>query len=334
MSKFFFRIFCCVALWMMCVDTVSAAVGDFYSVSRVKASASAASSSEAKRLALQDARSKAFSSVIARVLLPEDVRQVIVPNAYNLEKFVKSFRINSERTTSTGYSAEVDMVLDEKLVQAYLSNQGFSFLKDRLPETLLVVKGVNPADAGIADLVSENYNVVRYRTVSSSVFDFDVASAGVAKFRTKFPDVNNVVVVDASGALGVSGDKKFRVRLYDKMFGIDEQFYANNANFAENVVKTLNNAYKRAVIVGGGDDVANSGGIVLVVPIHSMQDWVSLQDKISGISGVKKFDVQALKYDKAQLVLKYSYDVSSLVAALKSLGFVVEQKSGYLCIVR
>ena len=133
-------------------------------------------------------------------------------------------------------------------------------------------------------------------------------------------------MVDARNVDGV-----YKIHLYDKMFGIDENFSVTQESFANTVLKKLNSAYKRAVIAGNG---ANDGGIVVVVPLYSIQDWISIQEKLAKISGVKSFDVQALKYDKAQVVLKYSYDVSSLVSALRGLGFTVEQKSGYLRIAR
>ena len=88
------------------------------------------------------------------------------------------------------------------------------------------------------------------------------------------------------------------------------------------------------MIVNGDSVNAGGDGVIVVLPIYSIQDWIGVQDKLSKVSSVKKIDIQALKYDKAQLVLKYTYDLSSLVAALRHAGFVVEQKSNYLRIVR
>ena len=275
MGKLFFSLVFVVS--MFCSQTMAfAGVGDFYSVDKVSVSASSTSSSEARKLALQNARGKVFGIVLSRILLPEDVGQVLIPDAYNLEKFVKSLRINGEKTTSTAYSADVNMVLDEKMVNAYLANQGFVFLREKLPMTMLVLRGVNSFDFGLSDLMGENYNVVPYMVAYSHAFDFDVASAGLSKFRAKFPDVNNVVVIDAKK----DGGSGYKIHLYDKMFGMNENFSVTNNNFADVVLKKLNTAYKRAMIVNGGVDGESSDGIIVVLPIYSMQDWIAVQDKL------------------------------------------------------
>ena len=60
----------------------------FFSVKKINVSKTSYSSSQAKKEALALAREQAFNTVLNRILISTDIPNVIIPDTYNMEKFV------------------------------------------------------------------------------------------------------------------------------------------------------------------------------------------------------------------------------------------------------
>ena len=77
-------------------------INNAFEVNGVSVSANSVSSSEARGKALVGARSIAFKKVLNRLLDTESLEKVIIPESANIEKFVQTYKIANEKTTSTG----------------------------------------------------------------------------------------------------------------------------------------------------------------------------------------------------------------------------------------
>ena len=300
----------------------SAGIQDFYFVNGMNVMANSVSSSAAKKRALEEARLKAFNTVLSRLLVSEDVSKVVMPDSYNLEKFVKAVKLNNEKTTSSSYSADVNIQINKNLMSEYLKNQGLTILSDVPPSTLIVFTGANNFDF-MNNIDAEN--VIPLVAYLSSNFSFDVDEASLSKFQASIPNISNVVIVRTKENL----NGNFDINIKDKLFGIEEDIIADTASSVPHaVLQILNDSYKTAMIHN------NSEYISLLIPVYSLSDWLDLEGKLSKLSVFKNMEVQAIKYNKVQLKIKYNYDLGSVISALSGLGLSVENKGDYLIIKR
>ena len=72
----------------------------------------------------------------------------------------------------------------------------------------------------------------------------------------------------------------------------------------------------------------------MLVPIMGLSDWIQFEKTISKVPSIKSFEVQALKYNKVQLKLKYNYDLNSVINDLRVAGLDVQNKNTYLIVKR
>lgn len=298
---------------------------EFFVVKGIGVSQSASSSSEAKKLALSSARDEAFNTVLKRLLVSSDISNVVVPDNYNMEKFIQTVKLNNEKTTSTSYSAVVDVQINKNLMSDYLKNQGFKVLEDVPPSTFLMFS--DGYDYGFSDANYGNGNVVPFAGVGySDLYSYDVDSASIDVFKSMLSkyNANNVIVVKVQSA----GDV-YNVSFKDKLLGINSSFKTNYEHFVTDLVLAINDAYKMATDEG---DFGKS--ISMLVPIFGLSDWIDIEKIISKVSSIKSYEVQALKYNKAQLKLKYNYDLDSVINALRKAGLDVQNKNTYLIVKR
>ena len=295
---------------------------DFFVVKGIPVSQSSYSSSEAKKLALKTARDNAFNTVLKRLLVSSDISKVVVPDNYNMEKFIQALKLNNEKTTSTSYSAVVDVQVNKNLVLDYLKNQGLKVLEDVPPSTLLIIKDGDMFDISDYD---ENSNVVKfYKNRSALYFDVDNADIDAFKGLLSSYGANNVIIVDVKNFGG-----RYDVSFKDKLLNMNGSFRTMYDNFSSDLVAKINDAYKMATDEG---DFGKS--ISMLVPISGLSDWIEIEKIISKVSSIKSYEVQALKYNKAQLKLKYNYDLNSVVNALRRAGLDVQNKNTYLIVKR
>ncbi|MBR4315698.1 MAG: hypothetical protein IKP65_01825 [Alphaproteobacteria bacterium] len=316
------KIFALLFLFLFSAKAFCAGVQGFYLVDGMKVSAVASSSSMAKKRALEEAREKAFNIVLSRLLISEDLPKVIMPDNYNMEKFVQAIKLNNEKTTSSSYSADVNIQINKNLMIEYLKNQGFSIVADVPPLTLIVFKGGD--DFAFSDNIGAE-NIVPVMVYLSSNFSFDVDDADLSKFRASIPSVNNAVVVDVVA----NSNGNYTISVKDKLFGIDEEVIADSySSVPHAVLQVINDGYKSAMQNNNGEYIS------LLIPVYSLSDWIDLQGKLSKLSSFKDMEIQALIFTRVQLKIKYNYDLSSVISALSSLGLSVENKGSYLIIKR
>ena len=297
---------------------------DLFLVKDISVSQTSYSSSEAKKLALSSARDKAFNAVLRRLLLSSDISKVVVPDNYNMEKFIQTVKLNNEKTTSTSYSAVVNVQINKNLMLDYLKNQGLKVLGDVPPTTLLIIKGADDLDISNDDFNLSN-NAVKFYNYPSNVY-FDVNNASIDDFKGILApyNANNVIIVNAKG-----NGSTYNVSFADKLLGIDGSFKTSYSNFVNDLSVAINDAYKMATDEG---DFGKS--VSMVVPIAGLSDWILVEKIISKISSIKSFEVQALKYNKAQLKIKYNYDLNSVINELRRYGLDVQNRNSYLIVKR
>lgn len=299
---------------------------DVFLVKSIPVSFSSFSSSEAKKQSLKLARNNAFNSLLNRILLSSDLQNVIIPDDYNMEKFVQSFKIDNEKTTSTSYSASVDVLINKNLLLDYIKNQNLSILEDLPPRTLIVYQNFDMSDfiSFLSDPVIPFVNVI---PISSLAFDWYNMNNTLLNSLLSSYKANNVILVNVN----TLANNVCEVAFQDKVFGIADTFQTScdKSSLYNSLYSKIKDAY---IHVQDLADFSNS--VSLLIPIYSIQDWIDIEKKISSIPSIKSFEVQALKYNKAQLKIRYNYDLNSIIASLREAGFDIVNKNGYLIVKR
>ena len=168
-------------------------------------------------------------------------------------------------------------------------------------------------------------NVIPVVSYLSSNFAFDVDEANLSKFQSSIPNINNVAIVSVKE----NSNGNYEIAVKDLLFSIDEEVIADTyASVPHAILQVLNDAYKTSMIHN------NSEYISLLIPVYSLSDWLNLESKLSKLSVFKDMEVQAIKYNRVQLKIKYNYDLGSVISALSGIGLGVENKGDYLIIKR
>lgn len=308
------------------VSFASSNLQNLFIVKGIEVSQTSYSSSEAKKKALNVARDEAFRVVLDRLLISSDVANVVFPDDYNVEKFIQTVKLNNEKMTSTSYSAVVDVQINKNLMLDYLKNQGLKVLEDVPPSTLVIFK-----NGDVLNFENANYgnsNVVKFYTYnmqSLSWFDLDNSDISAYKSLLNTYNATNVMIVDVVDM----GQGIYKISFKDKLLGIESEFETNSDNAISDFVVHINDAYKLSTNEG---DFGKS--VSMLVPIMGLSDWIQLEKTISKVPSIKSFEVQALKYNKVQLKLKYNYDLNSVINDLRVAGLDVQNKNTYLIVKR
>ncbi len=301
-------------------------IDDLFVVKDIPVSYKSFSSSEAKKQALALARVEAFNKVLKRLLNSYELQSVIIPDDYNMEKFVQSFRLDNERTTSSSYSALVDVVINKNLMLDYLKNQDLQMLEDLPPRTLIIYKNFDISDFNkvILDSVVPFVDVISQNSLG---FDLDNMNEALFKSLLSLYKANNIIIINVTQTQDGLCDVEFE----DKIFSIKDSFTSScDKNELYNLLNIrIKDAYINVQDMG---DFSNS--VSLLIPISGIMDWLDMEKIISKISAIKSFEVQALKYNKAQLKLFYNYDLNSVINSLKEAGLDIQNKNGYLIVKR
>jgi hypothetical protein len=317
---------------------------DMFFVPGIAASASAGSSSEAKRQALVGARERAFFVVVKRLLKSADVERVLVPDAYNMDKFIEKYKLANEKTGQTSYSASVDIALSRAPVEEYLRGQGLAPTLDASPPALVVpidgseVFGTPWADA-FAEAVRSledsagNTNIVPI-VLPNANYPSDFSSAGIERMRSS-PLADLSYVLSKNGASDIvlaeleESRGGYSVAIFARRSGESASLSLGGdlKGAAATAIAAINDMYKAGRSASG-----EASAIPAVVPISDLAGWLRVEAALAKIAEIKEASVQALKHDKAQLLIKYRHSLDSLVAALRSAGFAVDAKDGYLVI--
>ncbi len=292
-------------------------VTDFFMVENLPVSATAYSSSEAKKRAINYARQRAFNIVLSRLIKSEDFDDVYMPSDYDIEKFVQALKLNNEKTSSTSYSADIDIKINKNLMHEFLDNQDIKFLKDFPPSTLVVF--VNGNSFGFEDKDYGNENVVPFvlfkETDEQRDFIVNSSLSDLSSILSKY-NVSNVIIVEEN-----SEGEEIIVSFKDMLFGMVNMFSTTSDDFVKDFVTNVNDSYKLAT-----SDMKLSNKVSMVVPLFNLSDWISFEKKLASINDIKSYNVVALKHNKAQIEIEYNYDIDSVVNEIKKLGFFIEKK--------
>jgi hypothetical protein len=122
-----------------------------FTVANVTVEAQAADSVEAKRAATQTAETRAFRTLVSRLIDFRAASRIPDMQPAEIERLVSDIQVRGEGVTGTGYVATFGVTFSERAITALFSRHGVIPILDRGPEILIVPVLVEDGTARVGD---------------------------------------------------------------------------------------------------------------------------------------------------------------------------------------
>ena len=154
-------------------------------------------------------------------------------------------------------------------------------------------------------------------------------AAALAAIATKY-NADDVLVLLASERRGDKSGLDVTARRYRDGQLVDTHTDAIDANPGEKNSDLFHRAVDTiaADIVNGWKAAKEPSGplssIVVVLPITGLDDWIRERDQLTGLTGIRRLDVQSLSRQEATIGLQYVGDLDQLKSNLATIGLALQ----------
>ena len=111
---------------------------DLYDVAGIPVQAERDTVQEARTAAITDAQTEAFWRLMNKMLSPEDVARISLPDEATLTDFVQNVSVSDEKMTATKYMATFSVRFAPDKIQSFLTQNQIPYLTQALPSTVIV----------------------------------------------------------------------------------------------------------------------------------------------------------------------------------------------------
>jgi hypothetical protein len=318
---------------------------DLFTVSPVPVDVTAENAIAARDHAIAEGEQRAFRMLIERLVQPEDRKNVPKVTAAKMNDLVQGFQVAHERRSGVRYLADYTVHFRADAVRQFLTNAGVSFAEvSSKPVLVLPVYTLNGNS-----LLWEDSNAWRVAWQNSN------PGTGLVPVVRPLGEIEDLQAIDASGATAgddgkllaiaqrygnpdvlvstatprmeggtLSGIDVATTRYTPGSPGGEQHFVVNDtANPGESAdalmaraigdtMQQVEQAWKDA-----STPDAKAGGVLLArVPAASLQDWVAVRDRLSGVPVVRGSRLISLDRQGARVELHYIGDPQQLRLAL------------------
>jgi hypothetical protein len=267
-----------------------------YSIRGLKVEATAESPSAAKDHALSQARRDAVRAAIRRLLMSPDAAAAELPSDYNVEKFVRSMRIEDERIGGSSYFASIDVELARDVIAPYIKSLGLSPIEVTPPDIALAAPDPELAMRIIAASESDKGNASSF---SLSDMPYGDTAVTVRDGRITFADGTQ------------------------KNYSDD-----GSERAARKIVEVINDHFKGRSIAETNGEKAET---TLVFMIRGLDDWIQKESRARALAELKSMTATAISSTKVQAKVS-GPGASAIAKALAAAGFSAEAKAGYILV--
>lgn len=342
------------ALPAMAVDRDS---DRLFAVHGVAVDVTAANATEARRLALADAQTRAWVKLTEKLVSEESAERLPPASAPLLERLVRAVDVRDERSSARRYLANIDVTFWAEGVRELFAQSDVSYTESGAGPYLLVPVLV---DGGAHYLFGEHEwrkaledadiknRLISYRFPDESVHSrrwlspssladatpdelepvarvFSVAKVVVAKairtfdFATGRQALSYEVVI---GPLLDDDDAAERTVRTGRLVAMaDESPRDLLIRAAGMVLREADNNWKARTLVEGSD--LNS--MTVLVPVRGLSDWMAVRDRLATVSTVRNTKVTAINIPLSTLVIDYIGTDAQLQLALAQARLALSQ---------
>jgi hypothetical protein len=317
-------------------------VDDIFTVTDVAVDVTDATAIQAREKALAEGQRAAFQKLVQRLATDANARAPRLDEGA-LIRVVRSFDIAGERTSPVRYIATLTVRFSPPAVREVLTNAGIAFTETRARPTLVLPIYVwqgsmvlfeegnpwreawarRPPRATLTPLVLPTGDLQdigsidatqaiagdrqKLDAVARRYGAIDVLVA-VARLASELPGAGPSVSLSATRHT-TSGD----TTLIESFAGDGEDLPAVLAKAVDWVETELERQWKQENAITPGQE---NRQITISVPIDSLEEWVEIRRRLTGIGLVRKAEVLQLRRREARIAVTYSGDLGQLKSAL------------------
>jgi uncharacterized protein DUF2066 len=346
-----------VALTMALIVVAGAAAASdkAYTVANYPVEASAENAVAAKKKALADGQQAAFRSLLKRLMPVTAYSKAKLFASIQAADLIDSFRVRSERNSSTEYIATYDFTFRAKAIRDLLRGQGIPFTDEQAPVTVVIPvwQGGTPKDqagwtASWKGLDLEySLTPVKLETLPKDVAP-DLVAAVVAgdigARRTLAVQYKSdrllVALAKADAATGrlavtLAGADAVGPFVLARQYRVDPADPGYTRELAAVVsLRIVEGRWKAVHTHGSGlDTVSDTGAsgatdLLIAVEFRGMSEWQDISRKLSATPGVEELDVAGLSARGARVTLRYADGVEALASVLAQQGMSLRSSGG------
>lgn len=332
----------------------ASAQSQVFTVTDVAVDARGRTTTEARSAGLQRGQTEALRQLYGR-LVPRTYQDRLPElTAREAIDLVRNFSVSNERTTSGRYLADLTVQFQPDAVRSVLRFANVPFAEtvskpvvvvpvyqESIVSTPVLWADPNPWRDAWFDIPPANGLVPRQLPYGdledlSTLQTGDALARDVAKLSAWASRYGADNVVVASGSLiGSLGSESVRVTLYFSRTG-KEQSLVVPATGGQTWADLFRAAATEAWAVVEDEwkqenmlQFGVTGQITALVPLGSLEDWLTVKNRLELVPLVDRFELQAMTRDRAQVTVFYigSEDQLKLAMAQSDLGFVWQDEA-------
>lgn len=355
-SVVFLSLFMVMAFWPVFAQANEA----MYTVHNVNVDITADNALVAREKAFEQAQVQAFTELMDRLALGGDSTpdgEKVMPDPITLASMINDYEVTKEKLSSVRYIGTYTFRFKEDAVRSYFSAKDVRYT-DTASEPLLVLPfykkgnsydlwshenawksawdhsdvrgGIVPVILPVGDLQDVRYigdneatsyapasleNMLKRYSAKEAVLAIAVPDAGFADASSE----------EARGTLQVDLYRTdfFRPELVRQIFVTAHSGQSRDDVFRKavrEVRNVLSENWKEKSLALTAQQAA-ARGVVVHIPISSLQDWTVIQSKIRAASGIQDVQVRSLMPKKVTAVFLTGSDIRMLTQALARQGF-------------
>ena len=301
----------------------------------------------AKDEALKEAYREAFLNVAGRLTTKENVEKLNELKDEELIHFIKETDVIAEKSTKTGYMADLNIKINGDILKAYMTEnnmievvaapadilivpvfadtkyQGNVLFEDgNVWRDVLLSKGHIKAGHLNMDVIAQNNSNAAFLT-ADNVLNMSEQTFEQIKFMNH---TQNVFVVHA--VLAGLNSVVLTVKQYGRP---DYRTVISDANgdpldkAVEEMVNYIYNVMQQESV----DQSAYKSKINAVFTYQKLKDWLDLQKKLKAVPQVKDIETGAMENAKVRFSVDFSGTIEMLEATLKREGILLDFENGY-----
>lgn len=333
----------------LCIKPVFAS--DLFSIPSISVLAEDKTAVIAREIALKEGQEKAFGQLIHKIVPMENQGDIPDLTTEDILNFVQDVSIQSEKTTSTKYMADISVRFNAESIRSFLRAHHVPFLTQIPPK--LVLLWIFKNEYGALFLFEKENPIYQYlarKDVKDDLFDFVIPDENKVENQTITAErmINSHLEMiqpllkeyKTKGAMIVytypyMNGYQTQARIYPDM---KEPFAISFAtDMSENVFSDIWAQFTALSTQKWQElKIDRSEKFVtyqIIVPVLSLEAWVNIQKKLVSHTAFKEMIIKTLKNNQIILEIPFKESEEELLYILRQQGFQVFKSADSIWIV-
>lgn len=352
MSRSLTRLRCAVLALVMAVGAaaVAPAGADVFTVSDISVDRTAATATAARAAAFRRGQRAALTTMLRRLTLREDHNRLPQVERERLDFMVQAFEVADEKTSDVRYLANISVTFKPNEVRRLLREAGIPFAESTskpvlvMPvlqqgDQLILWDDPNPWREAWAQLPHLGDLVPLIVPVGdlNDIADVDAAQAAegdplrLSAIASRYRAGDVLVAVATLSATEIS----IRIDIAASRIGAPTQtpillnFETADPeavpsllfDAANGVAAAVEDIWKSTNII----EFDRPGRMLLAVPLNSLEQWISVEQRLNNIASISNVSLISLTRDSAEVEIIHFGDETQLAATLAQQDLALEQ---------